>query len=76
MLLQTALDKAGEAQKEMESIPEAPTLQGQRTGAGASSSRPQQHSAHNAHAPCRVHCACDTLSTGNEKADGTCCMSL
>ena len=35
MLLQTALDKADEAQKEMESIPEAPTLQEQRNGTGA-----------------------------------------
>ncbi len=35
VLLQTALDKAGEAQKEMESIPEAPTLQDQRAGTGA-----------------------------------------
>ena len=35
VLLQTALDKADEAQKEMESIPEAPTLQEQRNGTGA-----------------------------------------
>ena len=43
VLVQTALDKADEAQKEMESIPEAPTLQEQRTGAGACSCALQQH---------------------------------
>ena len=35
LLLQTALDKADEAQKEMESIPEAPALQDQRISTGA-----------------------------------------
>ena len=35
MLLQSALDKADEAQKEMQSIPEAATLQEHRAGAGA-----------------------------------------
>ena len=69
MLLQTALDKADEAQKEMESIPEAPALQEQRTGPGASSSRLQQHLTYNAPAPCRLCCACNTCFTGNDKTE-------
>lgn len=38
LLLQTALDKADEAQKEMQSIPEAPSLQEERISTGAHTS--------------------------------------
>jgi len=38
LLLQTALDKADEAQKEMQSIPEAPSLQDERISTGAHTS--------------------------------------
>ena len=59
VLVQTALDKADEAQKEMESIPEAPTLQEQRTGAGACPCRLQHICLTSRPTSAASHCASD-----------------
>ena len=74
VVLQTALDKADEAQKEMESIPEAPTLQEQRNGTGACPYcllHPLADNALQAATPC---CACNTLL--NEAERSLLCMEL